>query len=244
MLKKYHKQTHSKKFKKHYQDINLKYKLNLNANKDLDLLKLSIFETGLKQKKFFQDEYEAVRNNLFDMWDHLSFYERNDLILRDISEKIESLSSFEYKDVKIYIPFFDELLNSLFATEMAILELPQYFQLYDDFNERLTSSDIYGLDPFINGFTFCDVISSTEDAVVLYDPLIKVFYKVTDNLERFPIYIKSLPKLSEIQAISDMILYDNNKDLIPYLVEKELMSPKGIKKYLNQEKKKLVKGKD
>jgi hypothetical protein len=40
---------------------------------------------------------------------------------------------FRFNDKPIWIAFFDELLNALYHSEIAILELPQYFKLYRQF---------------------------------------------------------------------------------------------------------------
>ncbi len=241
MLNKYHKQQHPKERINQLKVINETYGLKRNLKEDLDILKLSIFQTSLSQKKFFEDTFENVRKELFDMWDYLSFYEKNDLILQELDKTIEEKKVFQEDVTLIYIPFFDVLLNSLYATEIAILEKPQFFKLYREFNSSLINTDQYGLKPFKAGFTFAKVISSNENAVVLFDQDINVFYYVyEDTLKRFPLYKETIPTESQINKIAELINSLDEVLLEKFLVENDLVSKKYLKKY-NRIQKRIAK---
>lgn len=230
MLEKYHKQKHSPDFIKPFKEINKKYQLNYNLKDDFDLLKLSIFQTSLNQKKFFEAQFEAIRNECFDMWDYLSFYERNDIILKEGTPRFNTLHSFEFEQTRIFIPIFDRLLNSLYTTETAILELPQYFELYRDFKDRLIDIETYQLAPYKAGFTYCKVVRENENSVVLYDSKLNVFYKLGETNKRYPIYFESKPTETQILEIAEFIIEDNFW-MMDYLSKNNLLSKKCNKKY-------------
>lgn len=145
MLERFHKQKIDKKTRQHYVQIGRKYHVNFDKKLDKDILMLSVFEKGMYQKQLIEETYEKVRSEAFDMWDYLSFKERNKLVAQELTELMKQMVYFEYENTQIVIPFFNRLLNSLYVTETAILELPQYFELYRNFNEKIIPIDTYGI---------------------------------------------------------------------------------------------------
>lgn len=230
MLEKYHKQKVSKKVIKEYEGLSAKYELSYKANDEFDLIKLSIFDTSLKQKKFFETAFESVRNECFDMWDYLKFYEKNDLILLEVGPKTPELKQFTFDETTIFIPFFDRLLNSLYATEIAILEKPQFFELYENFNKRIIPLETYGLDIYRSGFARIPMIASNRETVILFDPAIKVFYKITDDSnQRYPINIKADISSDQVKKLA-VALIKNETEFIDLLIADALIKPRCIKK--------------
>lgn len=237
MLSKYHKQKQPKERIQSLKKIKEVYRLKYDLNQDSDILKLSVFKQSLEQKAFFESTYEKLRNELFDMWDHLSFYEKNDLLLKELDQSISNLKSFNYEGFTIYMPFFDTLLNSLYATETAILEKPQFFKLYHEFKDHLIPVETYGNLPLSHGFTHCETIIETTDALVLYDDLIKVFYLITkSSFTRFPIYKESQPNAQAIQKIAQGIIMGDIDALHHSLVALECVSKPFLKRYQRQQK--------
>lgn len=230
MLNKYHKQKKSSHFRAHYKMLNDKYDLKYDIKEDESLIYLSVFEHALKQKQFFEQQFESVRNDCFDMWDHLSFYEKNDLILLDTNKKIDELIYFEVENVKIYIPFFNKMLNSLYATEIAVLEKPQFFRLYEEFKETLIDFKTYGIAPYVAGFSYCDVVLNDEETVILYDANLHVFYKINETTKRYPLLLKMPVNTHQKTQIAHHLL-NNEADLYPYLIKEGLVSKRFAKKY-------------
>ena len=238
MLEKYHKQKLDKQIRKKYEILNKQYNLGYNTKNELDLIKLSIFETSLRQKKKIESIYESVRSSLFDMWDHLSFYERNDLIILELDKVINNLNSFKFESTDIYIPFFDPLLNKLYIQEIAILELPQFLKLYHDFNERLIPIEYYGLNIYKNGFSMMQEIGYNESEVVLYYPNGNIFYKINkDGMRRFPILKKAELTEKDLTKLGELLLNDE-LGFIDYLIEKEFVNKRFIKKIIRKRRKK------
>ena len=237
MLEKYHKQKIDKHIRKKYELINKQYDLGYDTKNEFDLIKLSIFETSLRQKKKIESIYESVRSSLFDMWEHLSFYERNDLIRLELDKVINNLNSFEFEATDIYIPFFDPLLNKLYIQEIAILELPQFLKLYHDFNERLIPIEYYGLNIYKNGFSMMQEIGYNENEVVLYYPNDNIFYKINkDGMRRFPILKKAELSENDLTTLAELLLNDKSK-FIDYLIDKEFVKKRFIKKIIRKRRK-------
>lgn len=192
LLDKYHKQGLSKGLIKQLDSVNSELGLKLSIKDSKDALKLSIYETGLKNKKFFETQFEDIRQNNLDLWPNLSFVERNFLIKCDIAgDKVKRLS-FKHQDTTVTIPFFDVLMNGLYDKETAILELPQFFKLYKEFHSRMIDPSVYGMKPYVANMSFARFIASVGETVILYSEDNATFYKL-DNTSAltYPIEMKT-----------------------------------------------------
>ncbi len=241
MYNKYHKQKRSKVFVDQYKKISEAHDLGYKFKDDFDLIKVSVFETFLKQKSYFENAFETVRNDVFDMWEYLSFYEKNDLILLEVNKELEKLHMFMDEGVIIYMPYFDRLLNSLYATEIAILERPQFFKLYTDFKASCIDPEIYGVKPYVANFSYCTSIQHNERAAVLLDEDLKIFYRIGYNERRIPVSLRADLTPDHKAALSTLILNEQDDDLDAYVVAHRLVSKKFIKRYEKNEKRKLKK---
>lgn len=241
MLARYHKQKLDKAIVQKLRDINKKYELNYKLDSDLDYIKLSVFKNALSQKEVFEKTYEAIRSKYFDMWDRLSFNERNEILLQDSKATITGLRSFQFEDTAIYIPFFDRLLNSLYANETAILELPQFFELYEKFNEKIIPLEFYGIAPLVAGFSDFTLLLHQDHKVVLYDTIKRVFYKVSENdFKRYPIDVKKSLNDHQLNTLAHAIC--SQEDLFyDHLIEYEAIKKRCIKKILKLRKKETKK---
>lgn len=239
LLHKYHKQTLDKKTRKHFAKLNDTYQLGLNIKHDRDILRLSVFETGLTNKAYFEASFEQTRTHQYDMWDHLSFQERNRLISCDIAPFKTQLKSFYHENTIIFIPFFDLLLNNLYEHETAILELPQFFRLYRDFNHQLIPVDTYGLKPYQNNMAFAPCVAFDDHHVVLFDASINTFYTLNDQLQltRYPLFQKTLLDDQQVQTIAAAMLTNEPTHLMDILFEYKALSPRCIKALLKQRRK-------
>lgn len=242
MLEKYHKQKIDKNIVNQYKALNRKFDLGYKLDSDYDFIKLSVFQTALNQKKIFETTYEKTRNTYFDMWDRLSFYERNEILLQALEPKVKDMKFFIFEDTKIYMPFFDRLLNSLFATETAILELPQFLKLYNNFKEKLIPLEFYKLESLRSGFSSLELIAQNDESIILYYPIKKIFYKINNQaFERYPIDIKSMPTQNQIQLLSNQLLI-SIEDFYDTLIENTLIRKRCIKKILKKRKKETKNG--
>ena len=236
ILKKYHDQKRPKKEIKMLMDMNKMYNLRLNPKSNFDLLKLDVFKHSLETKKTFETEFERIRNEHLDMWDNLLFKERNFIVQCDIAPIKSKLKVFQVENEnRVYIPFFDGLLNTLYDRETAILELPQYFKLYNDFQDRLIPIDTYGLQPFIANMSSGRCIAQSTSDIVLYRDDINIFYRYNlTECESYPLWTEKKLESEHIKELADLILNSNEKALLDYCIENELIKPRCIKKINKQ----------
>lgn len=230
ILQKYYKQKLSKSDLKHYQAISDEYKLSLNPKNSLDLLKISVFETSLQNKTFFEQQFETIRSSNIDMWDNLSFNERNFIIKCDIASNKVKRVHFKVDGENIYIPFFDKLLNKLYDDETAILELPQFFKLYKDFKSKLVPLESYGLLPYIANMSRAKCIAHNDTYVVLFDKELACFYKMNLNeCIHYPI-LQNIDFPDEYILKSSKELLKDETKFLNTLIENKMINEKSIKK--------------
>lgn len=229
ILQKYHKQQLPKELMKRLNKVNDDLELKLNLKKVDDLLKISIYETGLANKHFFEEQFEQIRKANFELWENLSFTERNFIIKCDIaSEKVKRLS-FKFNDTNITIPFFDVLMNGLYDRETAILELPQFFKLYKDFHSKLIPIETYGLEPYINNLAYAKHVVHTQSKVVLFDRDNCIYYLFKDN-EWFDYPILNKPYTAETINVLGKALLESNDVFIDAAIVQKALHEKCIKK--------------
>ena len=236
VLKKYYKQGLSKERLRALETINQTLKLKLDVKQSKDLLALSVYEEGLKNKKFFEEKFELIRHENLDLWDNLSFVERNFIIKCDSAADKVQLKSFKADEVLITIPFFDVLLNGLYDRETAILELPQFFKLYKDFDARLIPVSTYGIKPYLANMAFARYIASVKNKVVLFYEEGAIFYLIDgDQVYDYPIEIRRHDHQNVIVAGSQLL--ESEALFLDVLIDQAMISDKCIKKIEKYRKK-------
>ncbi len=232
-LEKYHKQFWKKSDLKKLEQINKDFKLSLNTKKARDLLYLQVFETSLSNKETFEKSFDEFRRIHIDMWENMTFNERNFFIHKDMRELKSSLKSFTYEDGQIYIVFFNKLMNVLYDQETAILELPQFLKLYNKFDDEIIDMSTYGIEPYKANMAWPKCLAFDKNNLVLFDDNINMFFHFEGlkNIEILPIYEKSKISSHEAKEIADLILSRDEAAFFRYLYVNDLMSPRLSKRY-------------
>ena len=135
------------------------FKMEVKMKSELDFFNALIYHKGIINKTRMEACFEDARRDLFDYWDNLSYQERNRLVsLKNDALKNDLAHFKDEKGKYIWIVFFDELMNTLYDKELAILELPQYYKLYRHFKDRMIDIGHYGLEPFKQAYIDIHVI--------------------------------------------------------------------------------------
>ena len=222
-----------------------KYKIEKKLKTELDYFIALIELQSLINKESFEKCFEDSRRELFDYWDNLSFQERNRLVLLQTNNVKNENRFFRFNNKPIWIAFFDELLNSLYHSEIAILELPQYFKLYKQFQDRMISVKDYGLTPFMDEFIPITVLIQNEKSLVFYYQITRSLYYIDQNfnLKRYSL-CKDLcqihPLKDDLKPLALSILTQDNEQIIESFLNSELINEK-IKKMLVKLKNKGIK---
>lgn len=231
-LERYHKQVWDKNKIKELQDLNKKYKLSYNCKDTFDLLRLQIFQESLKNKTAFETEFNTFHQKHTDMWKNMTFKERTFFIHKDMDVLKQTLKNFEFNDKTIYIAFFNELMNVLYDEETAILELPQFFKLYDDFNKEIIPIETYGLHPFFANMAWPVAVAQKNECLILFDPSIQCFFKLeAKECEVYPLYEKSEANHSLVVDLAKLLLKEEYGSFYAAMEANSLMSPRLEKKF-------------
>jgi len=223
-----------------------KYKIERSLKSEIDYFIALIELQSLINKEAFEKCFEDARTDLFDYWDNLSFQERNRLILLQTNKLKNESQFFKFNNKPIWIAFFDELLNALYHSEIAILELPQYFRLYKQFQDRMISIKVYGITPFIDEFIPITVLAQNDYSLVFYYHLTRSLYFIDNdyNLKRYSL-CKDLcqiqPLKDDLKIIANSILTQNTDDILDTMIQSDLINlkvKKMLEKFRNKRKKK------
>lgn len=245
-LNKYHKQNLFKKpFLKSVQakeTLVNQYGKVYEVTSERDALLLDVYYVSTLSKEAIQNAIDDTRNQVFDMWDHLTNLQKNHLIQVENEALYASLPHFYFNNQKIYISFFNELLNSLIDNRPDVFELDQFFKLYRDYQHELIDIRIYGHHPFKHGFSECELIGYDDQKLYLYHPILKVLYELVkyELQRRFPF---SLESNVEIDALKDFVSYvqANQVDAIKeWLISHDVLSPKAKKASMKKSFNKIV----
>ena len=231
-LERYHKQAWDKNKVKELEALNKQFSLNLDCKETYDLLRLQVFQESLKNKTAFENEFNKFHQVHVDMWENMTFKERNFFIQKDMNELKQGLKNFEYHGKVYHIAFFNELLNVLYDEQTAILDLPQYFKLYNDFEKEIVPIKTYGLKPLLANMAWPKAIAQKGECVILFDRDINTFFKLTvETCETYPLYEKSSPNQSLIIDLAKLLLKEEYLSFFAALEANEMMSPRLEKKF-------------
>lgn len=160
------------------------YQIEFPFKTELDFYLASLHHQGLINKQAFEQVFESQRIALIDIWEHLSYQEKNRLIQIRQNEVKNDLRHFRNSAGKvIWIPFFDELLNGLYHTDLAIFELEQYYRLYKNFKDRRIDVKHYGLEPFRSGYLDISPLIQTDHAFYFYDAQFKSLFALDERFD-------------------------------------------------------------
>lgn len=230
-LTRYHKQGFPKEVSKQLMSLNKRYDLKFKKNVS-SYISIMIFKEGLYNKQQIEKTFERFRNNHLDMWENMEFNERNLLLMHELDPMKESLTQFTFEGSTIFIPFFDVLMNNLYERKTAILELPQFFKLYKDFNASIIDMGVYGDLPLKHKMSEMEYITKQDDRMVVYYPKNRTFYVFENNkVQIFPFYIKSSLTKEMQEVMADLILSGDDKAILDKAKYYKILSPKLMRRH-------------
>lgn len=237
------------KIKHHVQTIQSdfrRFNIALAINNEQQYFEALIMHEGLRNKQALEQAFEDARRDLYDMWETLSFQERNRLVALKSMDVKNSLHHVVFNEDVIFIPFFDRLLNALYHKELAILELPQYFKLYKQFKDRLEPIQNYGFTLFDEKLiSIKNVVVKSHVRVFYYHPF-KSLYVVDESftLKRYALskaLCQAQPLSSDLKTLAKALLHEDEVLQIEAFLESPLVTPQTKKKLQKYQKSVLKK---
>jgi len=215
-----------KAMKTKYEEVHLPFEVK----DDFSYFRSRIIYRAIQNKEAFEQSFDKTRNQLFEMWDTLNFQERNRLMNMELNQIKPGLPFMQGKEGKIWIPFFDDLLNSLYDHQIAIFELPQYFKLYKQFADKTIKIESRGIELWSAGFVEWINIAQDEKNLVFYYEPMHCLFRLTDTFELTAFPLNKTPEIKagfeNLQALGEAILADDEIRLIRGLLDSRLVDAK------------------
>lgn len=198
----------------------------------LDYFKMQIMHTSLSNKRRLEFGYDSVRNKLIEIWPSIDYQQRNHLMNLELYSLKESLPKFESQTgVMIMIPFFNELLNSLYHKEMVVFELPQFYRLYKQFAKECVDPAIYGFHPYESGFISQRFVCQNQHRFVLFDHTVNTFFVCDLNsYAEFVLFENAGLSDDVIAALGNCLLQQDVQEFLSICITSALLSARAAKK--------------
>jgi hypothetical protein len=198
-----------------------------------EYFKMQIIKTSLQNKQKLEKSYDGVRNKLIEIWPTIDYQQRNHLMNLELFSLKESLPKFESQTgVSIMIPFFNELLNSLYHKEMVVFELPQFYKLYKQYAKECVDPVIYGIEPYRANFSGYPLVCFDDNRFVLYVEAVKTLYlcNIKECIE-FPLYEKCVVDALTIDLLGKCLIDRDVEEFMNICIENSLCSSKAVKSF-------------
>lgn len=206
------------------------YRLPFDVKDDFSYFRTRIIYRSIQNKEAFEQCFDQTRNQLLEMWDALNFQERNRMVSLELNQIKPNLPFIMSGENKIWIPFFDDLLNSLYDHQIAIFELPQYFRLYKQFADKTIRLESRGIAVWSAGFVEWINIAQSATALVFYYEPMHCLFRLSDNFElvSFPLY--KTPEIKahfeNLQTMGEALLGNDEIKFIRALLDSKLVDTK------------------
>jgi hypothetical protein len=237
-LQKFHKQQllKTKEVKSDIQwmkDTFKKEGLLFSCQSSHDYFRMQIIKSSLSNKQKLEKAYDQSRNKLIEIWPTIDYQQRNHLMNIELFSLKESLMKFESQTgVWIMIPFFNELLNSLYHKEMVVFELPQFYKLYKQYAKECVDPVIYGIEPYRAGFSNATFVCFSKNRFVLYCESVKTFYLCNlKEVVEFPLFEKCEIRPDVLNLLGKCLIDGDGTQFMDVCIEHSLLSIKAAKSY-------------
>jgi hypothetical protein len=206
------------------------YRLPFDVRDDFSYFRARIFYRGIQNKEAFEQSFDKTRNQLFEMWDSINFQERNRLANLELNRIKPDLPFMHGNEGKIWIPFFDDLLNSLYDHQIAIFELPQYFKLYKQFADKTSKIENRGLKLWSAGFVEWINVAQNESTLVFYYEPMHCLFRLDETFELIAYPLCKTPEIKatreNLQAMGDALLENDEILFIREILDSKLTDAK------------------
>ncbi len=226
LLKGFFKESNKRKL-----EVVNQFETIMTIENEEDALLLDVYHQSTINKNMIHHAYEKVRNDVFDIWQNLDNVQKNHLLSIELHKVFSQLPHFSSSDTMIYVAFFDELLNALIDKRTAIFELPQFFKLYKSYKDRVINPMKYGHLPFASGFSDCIMVYHNHSSLMLYHPIAKVFYVLSDSkiVLRLPFQSKAVLDIEVLKELARLIEENDVTAIKSWLVHHDVLSKKAKK---------------
>lgn len=208
-------------------------------NKDIDtLFLLEILYKGIKNKQVMDEAYNVFLTENQDIFNHVTYQERQSMLNQDINTVVNDLISFTSNDINIYIPYVEDFINQRYITDYQMILLKQHQDYINRYPRKLENvSALYGLLPYISEFSSLYFLGNDDSHYYFYfeeNRTIYIFnmnYQIQDEfciVDQYHIYN---PSIDDVKILIRKILETKeDQEVIDYMHDNGYLSAKGYKK--------------
>ncbi|WP_455684548.1 hypothetical protein [Thomasclavelia sp.] len=204
-----------------------------------DLFAYEVILKGIRAKKTIDQCYNSFLADNYDLFDHISYKQRQNIFLNEIKEVSEKLVSF--KDCNsgeiIYIPFLEPFLNKYYLNDYLLITLKHHLIYIKEFSKDIDIfAKLYDMQPYNSDFSTLKSVGKDSENEYLYHDEFKVVYqfnnnKIVNEICLIDKYTKEYPDLNIIKCVmSKIINQDSEGDILEYLYEHKFIGDKTYKK--------------
>lgn len=239
-----HKQV-KKKWKRQKEQL-MELGVSINKEDDAMYFQYEIILKSIASKALFEETFLNTYVTMYDYWYDLTYQERKRQMNIDIQQTKASMNYFIYEEQAIYMPCFDRSFNHLYTDEIVLLDLKQYHAFIRSFAKEI-KFDLYGVLPFLHGFSSAHVVLRQGDDFVVYHELVNRFYLYKDSkfYKAISLDPKHVCEDSQVQQqIAYALVHDDEDALLEQILTHHLVSnriAKQLKRYQHKKAKQLCK---
>ncbi len=199
---------------------------------DQDFIDFEIIKTSYNNMKKIQNKFLEIKANLEDLWDVISYQEKNFLLYQELAPFMETLKHFYVDDKRYFIAYFDQLINAYYDHEMLMFDHENYRKFIYDFKKIVVSIKENRLLALQAQFSETKFIVKNAKAYVLFSEQVNRFYLIDNEVLDFG--MSANLSQAQILDVANMILAKDSKDLMVYLSENELGKKRLLKRLKRQ----------
>lgn len=205
------------------------------ADEPFEIIRANILLRCLFNKHTIEESYRAIAKALEENKNGAGYAK---LLARKMKEAMGDLPFLKKGKEKIYVPFFSETINRIYAKDFEKLSLPPYDSLTSNYQSILIDPfDAYGDDLYDSSFTKLILVKKTEEGSAFFDYDSDAVYFVNKQgrldakLSLFDTGIKNPSHnqmLRRLTPVVESYYMGNKEEFESLLVENKLISSKLI----------------
>ncbi|MFV0393784.1 MAG: hypothetical protein ACK5LC_05245, partial [Coprobacillaceae bacterium] len=153
-------------------------------NKKLEMVfAFEIIYKAINNKKKLEDTYYSFVSQNYDIFEHITYHEKQNMINHDIQEVAENLFSFTDGEFCIYVPYLENFINQRYLEDFQMVTLKQHQEYINRYPRSVDNMyKLYGIKPYISNFSSLEFIGQDDMYYYFYYKESKTIYSFNKEL--------------------------------------------------------------
>lgn len=208
-----------------------------------DLFAYEVILKGIRAKRTINECYNKFVTNNYDLFEHISYEQRQKIFFHDIEKVTASLVNFKDTDSGeyIYIPYLESFINKYYLNDYLLVTLKHHKSYIKNFSKEIDIFiKLYGMQPYRSAFSTLQLVGHDLENDYFYHDDFKVVYqfnnkKLVNEICLIDKYTQEYPDLQLIKdVITKIINQKNDPEILEYLYEHKFIGEKTYKKIIKK----------